>query len=165
VPDNAQLKVLIQFYDSASDPRIRVKCIGALECLAQYPGSIEGNRVSYSSVSSISFLQRMQPQIIVDYLLAILPTSVNPSSADTESLIQAVSALIDIFSDETLPYDINFRDGRVGEKLVESVDEIKIAVKAIDKRKEGGKDLRRRGEEVLENLQAFIEYRKDLGIL
>jgi hypothetical protein len=79
-------------------------------------------------------------------------------------LIQTVSALIDIYSDETLSYDINYQQEHVGEKLATSLDEIKRAVKAIDRRKEGGKELRRRGEEVQENLQAFIQYRKDLDL-
>lgn len=79
-------------------------------------------------------------------------------------MIQAASALIDIYSDETLPYDVNFRKGNFIEKLVASLSDIKVAVKAIDRRKEGGKELRRRGEEVQENLVDFIQYRKDLKL-
>jgi hypothetical protein len=37
-------------------------------------------------------------------------------------------------------------------------------VRAIDKRKEGGREFRQRGDEVRENLEAFIKYRKDLGL-
>lgn len=103
-------------------------------------------------------------QIIANYLLSILPTSDTPSTAGTEPLIQATSALIDIYSDESLPYDINFRQGKYLDRLVVSVDGIKKAVKAIDRRKEGGKELRRRGDEVRENLVDFIQYRKDLRL-
>lgn len=78
-------------------------------------------------------------------------------------MIQAASALIDIYSDETLPYDQNFRQGGYLDKLAGSVTGIQKAVKAIDRRKEGGRELRRRGEEVKENLVAFLEYRRDLG--
>ena len=87
-----------------------------------------------------------------------------PSLAGTEPLIQSVSALIDIYSDETLPYDINFRQGKYLDRLVANVESVKKTVRAIDRRKEGGKDLRRRGDEVWENLVDFIQYRRDLGI-
>lgn len=63
-----------------------------------------------------------------------------------------------------MPYDINFRQGKFLEKLASSVEGVKKVVKAIDRRKEGGKDLRRRGEEVRDNLVAFIQYRKDLRL-
>jgi hypothetical protein len=82
----------------------------------------------------------------------------------TEPLIQATSALIDIYSDESSPYDINFRQGKYLDRLVDSVDGVKRAVKAIDRRKEGGKELRRRGDEVKENLVDFIQYRRDLRL-
>jgi hypothetical protein len=79
-------------------------------------------------------------------------------------VIQALSALIDIYSDENMPYDINFRQGHILQRLSESVEGVKKAVRAIDKRKEGGREFRRRGDEVRENLEAFIKYRKDLGL-
>ena len=102
--------------------------------------------------------------MIASYLLSMLPSSTNSSHVDTEPLIQAVSGLIDIYSDENLPYDVNFRQGHFVEKLAASVDGIRKAVKAIDRRKEGGSELRRHGEEVQENFQAFIQYRNDLGL-
>jgi hypothetical protein len=101
---------------------------------------------------------------ISNYLLSLLPTSTEPSSAGTEPVIQALSALIDIYSDENMPYDVNFRQGRFLDRLVESVDGVKKVVKAIDRRKEGGKALRMRGEEVRDNMVAFIEYRRGLGL-
>ena len=100
------------------------------------------------------------PKVISSYLLSILPTASTPSTKGTEPLLQAVSALIDIYSDERLPYDINFRNGRFLDRLVESVDGVRKAVRAIDRRKE--RDLKLRGEEVRDNLVAFIEYRKGL---
>jgi|ERR1700722_1139270 len=102
-------------------------------------------------------------QIISNYLLSILPTSTGPSPAGTEPLIQVVSALIDIYSDEDMPYDVNFRQGQMLVQLDSSIVGMRKAVKAIDRRKEGGNELRRRGDDVLENLVAFIQYRKDLG--
>lgn len=98
--------------------------------------------------------------MISSYLLSILPTATKPSTKDTEPLLQAVSALIDIYSDENLSYDINFRNGMFLDRLLESVDGLKKAVRAIDRRKE--RDLKLRGEEVRDNLMAFIEYRRAL---
>lgn len=62
-----------------------------------------------------------------------------------------------------MPYDVNFQQGGYVDKLAASAESFKKAVRAIDRRKEGGKELRRRGDEVRENLVAFIQYRKDLG--
>ena len=72
------------------------------------------------------------------------------------------SISIDIYSDEDKPYDVNFRQGRYVDRLASNVESVKKVVRAIDRRKEGGKELRRRGDEVRENLVAFIQYRKDL---
>ena len=70
--------------------------------------------------------------------------------------------MIDIYSDETLPYDINFRQGGYLAMLVDSVEGVRRAVRGIDKKKE--RELRRRGEEVRDNLVAFIEYRRGLKL-
>ena len=77
-------------------------------------------------------------------------------------MLQAVSAIIDIFSDETYPYDVNFRQGKYLERLMGSVEGIRKAIKSIDRRRQGGKDLKRRGDEVRENLVEFIKYRRNL---
>lgn len=37
------------------------------------------------------------------------------------------------------------------------------AVRSVDRKKEGGRALRARGEETLENLRAFVKYRRGLG--
>jgi len=145
VPHEEQIKTLVQLCDGSSDPRLRVKCIGTLECLAQHPQSIAMNAT------------------ISNYLLSILESVSSPSPAETEPLIQVVSALIDIYSDEDMPYDINFHKGRYIDKLASNVEGFKKAVRTIDRRQEGGNELRRRGEEVRENLVAFIQYRTDLG--
>jgi hypothetical protein len=142
VPNEDQVQLLIRLCNSSTDPAIRVKCIGTLECLAQHPQSIDANRV------------------IATHLLSILPTSTAPSTYGTEPLIQTLSALIDIYSDENLPYDVNFRQGNFVQRLVDSVDGVRKAVRAIDRRKE--RDLKRRGEEMRDNLIAFIKYRRAL---
>lgn len=103
-------------------------------------------------------------QVISEYLLAFLPTASTPSTLDAEPLIQTVSALIDIYSDEDSPYDVNFRQGSYLQRLVASVDGVRKCVKGINRGKEGGRELKRRGEEVWDNLVAFVKYRRNLGL-
>ncbi|KAI9066451.1 ARM repeat-containing protein [Trametes sanguinea] len=142
-PTEEQAKVLIEFCNATADPHVKVKTIGTLECLAQHPESVDANR------------------IISSYLLSLLPPATNPPTP-TEPLLQAVNALIDIYSDETLPYDVNFREGRYLEALVQSVEGVRKAVRGIDRKKE--RELRIRGEEVRDNLVAFIQYRRGLRL-
>ncbi|KAF9055965.1 armadillo-type protein [Panaeolus papilionaceus] len=143
-PVPEQVQVLIQLCDSSSDEHLKVKCIGALECLAHNINAVDANKT------------------IAEYLLSLLPSGSVPSKAGTESMIQATSAIIDIYSDEELPYDINFRQGAYVNRLVDSVDGVRKAVKGIDRHKAGGRELRRRGDEVRDNLIAFIQYRRNL---
>ncbi|THH20509.1 hypothetical protein EW146_g865 [Bondarzewia mesenterica] len=145
IPNEEQIRVLMQLCDSTSSETVRVKCIGTLESFAQYPDSIDANRV------------------ISEYFLSLLPTAAGPSRAGTESLLQVLSAFIDIFSDEDRPYDVNFRQGKYIDNLTDAVEGVRKAVKGIDRKKEGGRELRRRGEEVRDNLVAFIKYRRQLG--
>ncbi|KAH7914731.1 ARM repeat-containing protein [Hygrophoropsis aurantiaca] len=144
VPTEEQVNTLIQLCTGSIDSATRVKCIGTLECLAQHQNTIDANR------------------IISLYLLSLLPIASNPSPVGTEPLLQVVSALIDIYSDENMPYDVNFREGRFEDRLADSIDGVKKAVRAIDKRKE--RDLRIRGEEIRDNLIAFVSYRRELGL-
>jgi len=145
-PNEEHISLLIQFCNSSSDPKIKTQCIGTLECLAQHPTSITANR------------------IVSDYLTSLLPSGTSPSPIETEPLIQAVSALIDIYSDENTPYDINFRQGQYLNRLVSSVEGVRKAVRALNRRFEEGRELRRRGDEVRENLVGFIEYRRGLDL-
>ncbi|KAH9897678.1 armadillo-type protein [Cubamyces lactineus] len=143
IPTEEQIQVLTQFCNATADVQVKVKTIGTLECLAQHPDSVEANRM------------------ISSYLLSLLPPNVNPPTP-TEPLLQAVSALIDIYSDENMPYDVNFRQGRYLEQLVQSVEGVRKAVRGIDRKKE--RELRVRGEEVRDNLVAFIQYRRGLRL-
>ncbi|KAI0334008.1 ARM repeat-containing protein [Cubamyces sp. BRFM 1775] len=143
IPTEEQIQVLTQFCNATSDVQVKVKTIGTLECLAQHPDSLEANKM------------------ISAYLLSLLPPNANPPTP-TEPLLQAVSALIDIYSDENMPYDVNFRQGRYLEQLVQSVEGVRKAVRGIDKKKE--RELRVRGEEVRDNLVAFIQYRRGLRL-
>ncbi|PIL31313.1 hypothetical protein GSI_06011 [Ganoderma sinense ZZ0214-1] len=143
VPTEEQVQVLTQFCGATADSAVKVKTIGTLECLAQHPESVDANRA------------------ISSYLLSLLPPSATPPTP-TEPLLQAVSALIDIYSDETLPYDVNFRSGRFLDALVQSAEGVRKAVRGIDRKKE--RELRVRGEEVRDNLVAFIQYRRGLRL-
>ena len=53
-PNDEQIKLLMQLSDSTSDPTLKVKCIGTLECLAQYPTSIPHNQVCLSCFPPIT---------------------------------------------------------------------------------------------------------------
>ena len=146
------------------DDASKVKCIGILECVAVHPSSVEANKVlrSYPYQNRV---YSMSPKVISSYLLSLLPTKGATTSQPPEALIQAASSVIDIFSDESSPWDVNFRQGKWENQLAQSVDGVRKAVKSIDKRRgEDGRELRRRGEEVLENLVAFVKYRRRLKL-
>ena len=100
-------------------------------------------------------------QAIGSYLTSLLPAGI-PDQASIESTLQAASALIDIYSDETVPYDINFRENNILGKLIDAVEPIRKLVRGINKKKPGGIELKRRGEEVRDNLVEFIKYRRSL---
>ena len=95
--------------------------------------------------------------MISQFLISLIGS---PSTVPTEPLLQALSALIDIYSDETMPYDVNFRQGGYLNILTSCVESVRKLVRGIDRKRE--RDLRRRGEEVRDNLVAFIEYRRKL---
>ncbi|KAJ7471753.1 armadillo-type protein [Mycena latifolia] len=150
-PEPAQVAALMALCDGASgDAQLRVKCIGTLECLAMNPDA--------------AFLDANAR--IAGYLLSMLPGTAGAGEvgADTEPMLQAAASLIDIYADEGAPYDVNFRNGGFLTRLAGSVDGVKRAVRAIDRKREGGRELRRRGEEVRDNLVAFVAYRRGLGL-
>jgi hypothetical protein len=139
------VQALIASCDARTDDVVRVKCIGALSALAQHadPASLEANR------------------IIVSYLLSLLSLE---HAISTETMLQVVESLIDIFADERAPVEANFRAGNVLAALEGTVEGVRRVVKTIDRKKKGGRELRRRGEEVRDNLVAFIRYRKSLEV-
>ena len=95
--------------------------------------------------------------------MSLLPTG-TPDQASVESILQVTSALIDIYSDEMVSYDINFRENNILGKLVDAVEPIRKLVRGINKKKPGGIELKRRGEEVRDNLVEFIKYRRGLRL-
>ncbi|EJD54408.1 ARM repeat-containing protein [Auricularia subglabra TFB-10046 SS5] len=145
IPEEEHVRVLMGLCQTSLDPRLQVKCIGVLECLAQHRVSVGANKV------------------IAEFLVGLLPSANGPGPVTVEPAVQAASAIIDIFSDEEAPYDVNFREGRYTERLVGVVAPLRKMVRAVDRRAEGGRELRARGDEVLENLVAFVKYRRNLG--
>ena len=144
-PEEAQVKALIALCDARTDDdAVRIKCIGALSALAQHadPVSLDANRV------------------IASYLLGLL----TPGRTGTETMLQAAESLIDIFADERAPAEANFRTGNVLAALEAAVEDVRRAVKSINRKREGGRELRRHGEEVRDNLVAFVRYRKSLKV-
>jgi len=144
-PEEEPVRVLMEAIPSAArDPRLQVKLIGVLECLAQNRETVHANKA------------------IADFLVSVLPpTSIG--ALTVEPTLQAASALIDIFADEEASYDVNFRAGRFTDRLNEAVLPLRKMVRAVDKKSDGGRELRARGDGVLENLVAFIKYRRGLG--
>ncbi|CAL1694663.1 unnamed protein product [Somion occarium] len=142
VPNEEQIRILIQLYESTSDPVVKVKVIGTLECLAHHPQSVDAN------------------QVVSNFLLSLIPGSIQSTVTPVEPLLQAVSAMIDLYSDETMPYDINFRQGNYADALAASIEPVRKVVRGIDRKRE--RELRRRGEEVRDNLVAFVGYRRAL---
>ena len=167
IPDAEQVQLLMEICDTVPDDASKVKCIGILECVAVHSSSVEANKVFYSLNCPYSDrVYSVSPKVISSYLLSLLPTKEAVTSQPPEVLIQAASSIIDIFSDENAPWDVNFRQGKWENLLGQSVDGVRKVVKSIDKRKGGedGRELRRRGEEVLENLVAFVKYRRRLKL-
>ena len=78
----------------------------------------------------------------------------------TEMTVALLNAIIDTYADETRQYDSVFVSEGFLEVLTGLVSKVRAEVRKIDRRK----DLRLRaiGEEVYENLTAFIKYRRAL---
>ncbi|BGO90467.1 hypothetical protein NBRC10512_004727 [Rhodotorula toruloides] len=104
------------------------------------------------------------------FMLSLLPTSraavvtgtVPPSVASTpDILLQAIDSFIDLYADEDRSYDVPvFRQGQMLEDLDRSVQGVRAAIKKVDRNK--FPELRARADGAMENLTAFVQYRKDV---
>ncbi|KAG9027760.1 hypothetical protein FRB95_007419 [Tulasnella sp. JGI-2019a] len=144
IPDAEHIQALIEFCESSDDEMIKAKCIGTLGGLAQRGDAIEANK----DIASYLFTY-LQP-----------PASTSTHIAYPEAVLHAASTIVDIFADETKAYDVNFNLDLFATVAVK--DRVKRAVKAIDRTKEGGRELREFGEGVLVNLDGFVKYRQGL---
>ncbi|QRW22289.1 ARM repeat-containing protein [Rhizoctonia solani] len=142
-PQKEQVELLIQVADSTqADEQVQVKCVGILGSLAQNTGEIEMNKA------------------IAQYLLSYI----HPTPRSAEPTLHALSLLIDIYADEANTYDVNFRSLKGTEVLASSITPLRKLVRSIDRRKEGGTELRRWAEEVEGNVRGFVTYRRKLKI-
>ncbi|GAA5982299.1 hypothetical protein JCM11641_002000 [Rhodosporidiobolus odoratus] len=99
------------------------------------------------------------------FLLSLLPTAPsqpNPSTASTpEILLQAIDSFIDLYADEEREYDVPvFREVGMLVELEGRIGGVRAAIKKIDRNK--FPDLRSRADGALENLVAFVGYRKEV---
>ncbi|KAF8713751.1 ARM repeat-containing protein, partial [Rhizoctonia solani] len=142
-PQKEQVELLIQVADSTqADEQVQVKCVGILGSLAQNTREIEMNKA------------------IAQYLLSYI----HPTPRSAEPTLHALSLLIDIYADEANTYDVNFRSLKGTEVLASSITPLRKLVRSIDRRKEGGTELRRWAEEVEGNVRGFVTYRRKLKI-
>ncbi|CAE6367824.1 unnamed protein product [Rhizoctonia solani] len=142
-PQKEQVELLIQVADSIqADEQVQVKCVGILGSLAQNTREIEMNKA------------------IAQYLLSYI----HPTPRSAEPTLHALSLLIDIYADEANTYDVNFRSLKGTEVLASSITPLRKLVRSIDRRKEGGTELRRWAEEVEGNVRGFVTYRRKLKI-
>ncbi|KIO27936.1 hypothetical protein M407DRAFT_22843, partial [Tulasnella calospora MUT 4182] len=104
-------------------------------------------------------------QVIGAYLFSYL-TSPLPNSTILwpEATLHSASSIIDIYADEDQPYDVNFRELAWTDALAGAKDRVKRAGRAIDKKKEGGRELKDFADEVYANVKGFVQYRRRLKI-
>lgn len=111
-----------------------------------------------STIAMRESISNAENQFISQHLVQRL-TSTSPSPS-AEMLVSLLNAVIDIYSDETRSYDSVFVENCYLQVLSGIVGKVRAEVKKIDKRRE--RNLRTRGDEVYENLVAFIKYRRSL---
>ncbi|KAK4698959.1 hypothetical protein P7C70_g7310, partial [Phenoliferia sp. Uapishka_3] len=98
------------------------------------------------------------------FLLSLLPhgKTASPLSPTPEVLLQAIDSIIDLYSDEDAPCDVPvFRQKGFLGRLEDAVAGVRAATKRIDKKK--FPELRSRADGALENLVAFVQYRKEIS--
>ncbi|CAE6529682.1 unnamed protein product [Rhizoctonia solani] len=158
-PQKEQIELLVQIADSSqADEQVQVKCVGILGSLAQNTEEIEMNKVGFGWLVASDEINSWQ--IIAQYLLSYI----HPSPRAAEPTLHALSLLIDIYADEANPHDVNFRNLKGTEALGSSITSLRKLVRSIDRRKEGGIELRRWAEEVEANVRGFVIYRRKLKI-
>ena len=86
--------------------------------------------------------------------------STQAAADDAEVLTTLLNAIIDTYADETREYDIVFEQGGYAGHLEAAVKPSKAVVRRVDRK--GHREVRGKGEEAVENLAAFVQYRKAL---
>ena len=86
--------------------------------------------------------------------------STQATADQAEALVSLLNAIIDVYADETKPTDAVFEQGGYAGHLQQAIKPARALVRNVDKRMQ--RELRAKGEEAVENLQAFVQYRKNL---
>ncbi|KAL0242116.1 hypothetical protein I308_105745 [Cryptococcus tetragattii IND107] len=136
-----QVQILMDSINVIKDEITKTRVVETLSTIAM--------RESISNAENRSISQHLVQRL----------TSTSPFPS-AEMLVSLLNAVIDIYSDETRSYDSVFVEKGYLQVLSGIVGKVRAEVKKIDKRRE--RNLRTRGDEVYENLVAFIKYRRSL---
>ncbi|GAA5900210.1 hypothetical protein JCM6882_002275 [Rhodosporidiobolus microsporus] len=131
---------------------IRVRTLGALGWLGRRRGvPVDENRQVGAFLLQLVPLPAAQAQAQAAGQVAGTP----------DILLQAIDSFIDLYADEEREYDVPvFREGGMLEELEARVGGVRAAIKKIDRNK--FPELRSRADGALENLVAFVGYRKEV---
>lgn len=144
---------------------IKVKCIGTLGCLAQRSDAVDANKVRAFLRQGDPSLKSFTSQVIGSYLFSYLTAPLTNTLVPwPEATLHAASSIIDIYADEDQPYDVNFRQAGWTDALAGAKDRVKRAGRGIDKKKEGGRELKDFADDVYANVKGFVQYRRKLKI-
>ncbi|WVN87195.1 uncharacterized protein L203_102372 [Cryptococcus depauperatus CBS 7841] len=134
-----EVQILMQSVDLVSDEIIKSRVIETLAVIA----SKQGISNDENKTITLWFMQRL-----------------TASSSSPETLIALLDGIMDIYADEAREYDVVFEQSNYLQSLSSLVGKVRMEVRKIDKRKD--RILRVRGDEVWENLIAFIRYRRSI---
>ncbi|KAI8883817.1 ARM repeat-containing protein [Backusella circina FSU 941] len=134
-------------YEMMSLDSMRVKIIGCLGPIAMRLGDIETNKASDTHDFTIGI-----------FLMNVLQ-GVSQRKTSAAVTVEALNDIFDVYSDCEFDYDLPvFVQGGFLNILKQTFSSIRSMVKSIDRRKQF--DLRMRADEALDNLNAFIKYKK-----
>ncbi|BGP46950.1 hypothetical protein JCM10450v2_002802 [Rhodotorula kratochvilovae] len=132
---------------------IRVRTLGALGYLGRRKGV-----PSEENAAIGTFLLSLLPTSRAAVVAGAVPSTV---AATPDILLQAIDSFIDLYADEEREYDAPvFRQTGMLQTLEAAVAGVRAAIKKVDRNK--FPELRARADGALENLVAFVQYRKDV---
>ncbi|KAG2192496.1 hypothetical protein INT47_009695 [Mucor saturninus] len=124
-------------YEMIPSESMRVKIVGCLGPIAMRSGDVQTNKTIGIFIMNLLNDKTTKPAVVVE----------------------ALDLLFDVYSDAQFDYDLQvFVEGAFLNNLKQILPSIRSMVKSIDRRKNF--DLRMRGDEALDNLNAFIKYKK-----
>ncbi|KAI9259959.1 armadillo-type protein [Helicostylum pulchrum] len=136
--DHTDVGALCGTYEMIPLESMRIKIVGCLGPIAMRLGDVNTNKV------------------IGIFIMNLL----NDKATKPAVAIEALNLLFDVYNDAAFDYDLPvFVQGAFLNNLKQVLPSIRSTVKSIDRRKNF--DLRMRGDEALDNLNAFIKYKKN----